>query len=66
MVRTRESPDRKVNKANIDGSIKVTIPPAVAKDLQLRAGDTVRFAVIVEDGKKVAKFRKLRVVVSED
>ncbi len=66
MAPKRDMLDRKINKANLDGSLKVTVPPAVAEALGLKAGDLVRFAVIVEDGRKVAKFRKLRVVVSED
>lgn len=66
MPRKHESLDRKINRANVNGSLKVTVPPAVVKELGLAPGDLVRFAVISEDGKKVAKFKKLRVVVTED
>ncbi|MDE1858872.1 MAG: AbrB/MazE/SpoVT family DNA-binding domain-containing protein [Thaumarchaeota archaeon] len=66
MVRRRDNHDRKINRANTDGSLKVTVPAAVVRELKLKPGDTVRFAVVEEDGKKVAKFTKLRVVVSED
>ena len=32
--------------------------------MDLEKGDSVRWAIVEEDGKKVAKFKKVRVVVS--
>jgi bifunctional DNA-binding transcriptional regulator/antitoxin component of YhaV-PrlF toxin-antitoxin module len=61
----RETLDRRVNRANDDGSLKVTVPVAVVRELDLKPGDTLRFAVVTEDGRKVAKFRKLKVVVED-
>jgi len=49
-----------VAKARTDSpSVRTTIPEAIASDLKLRVGDVLDWDVGMENGKKVAKLRKL-------
>lgn len=62
--REKDGPVSKVNLGGPSGALRLYIPAAVAKEMGLALGDSVRWTVIEEDGKKVAKFRKVKVTVS--
>ena len=64
MSRQNEGPITKVNKGNVGRALRVYVPKEVAEALGLQSGDSVRWAVVKEDGKTVAKIRKVKVVVS--
>ena len=64
MSRQKEGPLSKVGGGEKERFLRLYVPKEVAEELDLHGGDTVRWTVIQEDGKKVAKFKKVRVVVS--
>ncbi len=54
-----------MNKSNVGNALRLYIPKEVAEELGLKAGDHVRWSVINEDGKPVAKFKKVKLVVED-
>jgi bifunctional DNA-binding transcriptional regulator/antitoxin component of YhaV-PrlF toxin-antitoxin module len=60
----KEGPISKVSVGGANSALRLYIPASVAREMGLKSGDSVRWAVIQEDGKLVAKFRKVKVVVS--
>lgn len=66
MSHQKQGPVSKVSGGNAGKALRVYIPSDVAKELALEKGDHIRWAVIQEDSKKVAKFRKVRLVVTDE
>ena len=58
-----KGPLSKVGGGNEAKFLRLYLPKAVSNALGLEAGDVVRWAVVQEDGKPVAKFRKVRLIV---
>lgn len=65
LSRQKDGPITKVNKSNVGNALRLYIPKEVAEELGLKAGDHVRWSVINEDGKPVAKFKKVKLVVED-
>ena len=63
-LKQKEGPISKVNLGGPNGALRLYLPADVAREMDLEKGDSVRWAIVEEDGKKVAKFKKVRVVVS--
>lgn len=64
LSRQNDGPITKVNKGNVGRALRIYIPARVADALGLQAGDSIRWAVVTEDGRPIAKFRKVKVVIS--
>ena len=55
----------KVSGGNKTLTLRIYIPKPVAEALGLKVGDVLRWAVISEDGRPIAKLKKVKLVVED-
>ncbi|MDE1854465.1 MAG: hypothetical protein KGI38_12060 [Thaumarchaeota archaeon] len=60
-----KGPLSKVGGGNEAKFLRLYIPKAVSDALDLKAGDVVRWAVVQEDGKPIAKIHRVKLIVQD-
>jgi hypothetical protein len=63
LSRQKDGPISKVSGGNPGKALRVYIPAEVTRELELKIGDHIRWATATEEGKPVAKFRKVRLII---